>query len=872
MDKYTYNIKADKIQKLVKKGDFEAAVRIADTVDWEEVHSVRLLTITAAAYENTKDYKSAIELLQMAYEESAVGKRILYKLTGLAIAMGDVELAQHYYEMYLQEASDDNGRYLLRYLLAELKKEPLDKRIAILETYRKYEFEEEWALRLAQMYDEAGMGDECVKLCDEIILWFGVGDYVDEAMALKEKYAPLSEEQKEHRDNKEFYEQRYQEVVNEYNSREEALIKREEEEKDPEAAAQKEEEAWSRQILLVEAETLEEAVPKALERVAIYYRAKGMPMGKISRISAERFNEVGFEAARSRLAGRDLLIDDASALSEDLLSDIVHSVKYEKNPQLFILTDKPDQLAYLDTRLGEFIENDVLVPQIEVSEPHAEDVLMHVSETVEDELSEQKKAKEESGAEQLELQFDMPAVPDQQDWAQAAEAAKMTEELPKIEVKETAEEVKTEAPAEEAPKAEEAASEAAETEAPAEEKEPVKEEALAEELPAKEETPAEELPAKEEAKAEETPAKAEEAAGPAETVKAEESTEAAVKEEASAEPETPFIELIPAVEKAEGEAVTESAPAAEEAKAAEAEEKKEEKEDPDQAFLAAAVQAAVAGLVGKDVEVPAKENTFPDENDLSGLNDLGDGVQWTFDDFLRDQKAAHEATKAPAPVEEVVVKEEKKEEIWAPFVGIFDQDEEPKTETKEAAKAPAPVKEAPAELAATKVVPSEKIREAVKAQDEDLATVLAAKMKAAEKEAEKEAAKVSEDETIVVKKVQAAVAEEKKEEKKLEGETKTVKKLSTATGKIGAIGMSEEAFVEYAKNYLTSIDCVLDDAGELALQNAAESRRESGILLSKEEAENMIEEAADLAEKKGGLFVRRYDKDGCLILRSKYIK
>ena len=165
MDKYTYNIKAEKIQKLVKKGDYEAAVKIADTVDWEEVHSVRLLTITAAAYENTRDYRSAIELLQMAYEESAVGKRILYKLTGLAIAEKDVDLAQHYYEMYLQEASDDNGRYLLRYLLAELKKEPLDKRIAILETYRKYEFEEEWALRLAQMYDEAGMGNECVKLC-----------------------------------------------------------------------------------------------------------------------------------------------------------------------------------------------------------------------------------------------------------------------------------------------------------------------------------------------------------------------------------------------------------------------------------------------------------------------------------------------------------------------------------------------------------------------------------------------------------------------------------------------------------------------------------------------------------------------------------
>ena len=104
MDKYTYNVKAEKIQKLVKKGEYAAAVKIAETVDWEEVHSVRLLTITAAAYERVRDYKGAIELLQMAYDESAVGKRILYKLTGLAIADRDVELAQNYYEMYLQNS------------------------------------------------------------------------------------------------------------------------------------------------------------------------------------------------------------------------------------------------------------------------------------------------------------------------------------------------------------------------------------------------------------------------------------------------------------------------------------------------------------------------------------------------------------------------------------------------------------------------------------------------------------------------------------------------------------------------------------------------------------------------------------------------
>ncbi len=707
MDKYTYNIKAEKIQKLVKKGDFEAAVKIADTIDWEEVRSVRLLTITAAAYENTRDYKSAIELLQMAYEESAVGKRILYKLTGLAIAEGDVDLAQHYYEMYLQEASDDNGRYLLRYLLAELKKEPLDKRIAILETYRKYEFEEEWALRLAQMYDEAGMGNECVKLCDEIILWFGVGDYVDEAMALKEKHAPLSDEQREHRDNKEFYEQRYQELVDEYNSREAAFLKRESEKDEEETAAQKAEAAWSRQILLVESENLEDAVPKALERLALYYRAKGLPMGRLTRISAERFNQVGFEGAREHLKGKDLLIDDASSLSEELLSDIVHSVKYEQNPQIFVLTDKPEQLAYLDTRLGEYVEKDVTMPQINMSEPPAESVLMHVSEAMDE-------------AEEAEI----PEISEPSEVAEEAEEKREEkgESLPELNPEEEIPEMLLNIPA----SVWDAASE------PQEEAE-------------KEET-------------EET--------------------------EETAEP---------------------------------AEETKDESEE-------------------------AKEPPF--------RPDVDEAVQWTLDDFLKDQdetpaqeNAGEEATSEG--------EESSEEAFWKPFLGNFEPLDEEKKQVAPQAEQPV---EAPAEAEeegpeATKKVPIADIRAALDqaAREEAEAAALAA---AVTPEPIKEAEPPAE----------------------LSGETKTVQKLSTATGALSAVGMSEEAFVEYAKNYLSSIDCVLDDVGELALQNAAENRVEAGILLTKEEAENMIEDAADLAEKKGGIFAKRYDKEGCLILKSKYIK
>ncbi|MCD8078708.1 MAG: hypothetical protein LUE63_10140 [Lachnospiraceae bacterium] len=213
MDKYTYNLKTDKIQKLVRQQDYSTAAKIADTIDWKQEHNVRLLTAVAEAYEKTEQYTAATDVLLTAYEEASLGKRILYKLTELALESGHVNDAETFYKKYLEEAPEENDRYILRYLIAEAKGEDLDKRIVILETYRKYEFEEQWACRLAELYQKANRKDECVALCDQIILWFGVGPYVDRAMELKEMYEPLTASQRERRENKAYYEARLAEVA-----------------------------------------------------------------------------------------------------------------------------------------------------------------------------------------------------------------------------------------------------------------------------------------------------------------------------------------------------------------------------------------------------------------------------------------------------------------------------------------------------------------------------------------------------------------------------------------------------------------------------------------------------------------------------------
>ena len=193
MDKSVYNMKAEKIQRLVKQGDYETAVKICNTIDWSMVRSVRMLSLVSSVYEHVQQYDTAIDILLMAYEEAPAGRRYLYKLSELSLAAGKIRDAESYYRSYLQEATDDNSRYILRYKIAEAKGESLDKRITILEAYKRTEFDEEWSYRLALLYAKAKQPAKCVALCDEIILWFGVGPYVDKAIELKNRFAPASE-------------------------------------------------------------------------------------------------------------------------------------------------------------------------------------------------------------------------------------------------------------------------------------------------------------------------------------------------------------------------------------------------------------------------------------------------------------------------------------------------------------------------------------------------------------------------------------------------------------------------------------------------------------------------------------------------------
>lgn len=197
MDKTEYHLKLEEINRLVDAQDYEGALTVADSIDWRRVKSVRTLCMVADIYEVNGELEKSMQMLQLAHKRSAIGKMILYRQVELALKMGLYDDAVKYYNEYLETASNDTSKYILKYKIYKAQKAPLENQIAILEEYKEREYTERWVYELAKLYKKAGQEKKCVETCDDLVLWFGEGKYVTKAMELKMTYTPLSPSQKE---------------------------------------------------------------------------------------------------------------------------------------------------------------------------------------------------------------------------------------------------------------------------------------------------------------------------------------------------------------------------------------------------------------------------------------------------------------------------------------------------------------------------------------------------------------------------------------------------------------------------------------------------------------------------------------------------
>ena len=179
------------------EGNYHMAEELADSINWKRVRNANSLIKAGEVYETAERYDDAKEMFVLAYERSPIGRTIVYRLAELAIHVGNYDEAMEYYEEFVEMAPNDSLKFVLKYKIYKAKGESLAEQIQILEDLKEQEYIEEWAYELAYLYHQAGMSEKCVEACDELILWFGDGAYVEKALELKMLYQPLTKQQEE---------------------------------------------------------------------------------------------------------------------------------------------------------------------------------------------------------------------------------------------------------------------------------------------------------------------------------------------------------------------------------------------------------------------------------------------------------------------------------------------------------------------------------------------------------------------------------------------------------------------------------------------------------------------------------------------------
>ena len=424
MDKYEFSIKAEQIKKLIGQEDYKTAMQIADTIDWNRVRSVNLLSSIAEIYEKNGEYEEAKDIILLAFERAPVGKRFLYKLSELSLSSGSIDDAVEFYHEFLDVSPEDPRKYLLQYMILKAKGARASQLIGPLENYTETELEEQWLYELAKLYGEAGREDDCVRICDKMILLFGMGKYVDKAMDLKLHYRPVKEEKEYNTisekpeetedtvetealssdgEEDEFYDEEdpeteennentSKEVEQEDASEEENKNAQEQEWKKESSSVENraDDDESPRYNMIIEAETLEKAFHIAVEEIKYFHKKYGVDF-KVAKINADKLNEKGFASFKDKLEERDLIIESAGKLKYSVLDEIEQYIKEVKESSSIVLIDEVDHFDRLAEDRPKFLEYFDIVSGGEEEDDLLEDVDLDAAVKQEEEKPEEKK-------------------------------------------------------------------------------------------------------------------------------------------------------------------------------------------------------------------------------------------------------------------------------------------------------------------------------------------------------------------------------------------------------------------------------------------------------------------------------------------------
>ena len=466
MDKYEYQLKTEHIRQVAARKEYGEAAKLCDTIDWTKIRDVKMLTLAADVYTAVGEYEKAIDILQQAYEYAAMGRRIVYRLTELALKADSYDDAKNYFEEFCRIAPNDQGRYILLYKMARYQKATLDEKIKILEAYKREDFDEKWAYELAVLYAMNNEKDKCIQLCDDIILWFGLGKYVEKALSLKSQFAPLTQAQKEKAQK--FADKKAQEENEKLQKKQEEQEKKESQaelakkaaaqekiskwQEEQEKAYQAEQEAAKKEAkareeeqkaLLEREEKLRKQREEELEAVERLKKAQRLEHARQSVVTSD-MNEIMavIQRAKQEDAQNELQDELAKQVQQvqqlagekdlELVSDIHSDVEEEEKLQV------PEELSYIQDEISEdeTLENET--SESEISENKTSDTETANTETVNTETAE-KTSDSENADETVWFEAYHPEEePQISEWA--APVAETVELEPEEEVQEEPEE------------------------------------------------------------------------------------------------------------------------------------------------------------------------------------------------------------------------------------------------------------------------------------------------------------------------------------------------------------------------------------------------------------------------------------------------
>ena len=850
MDRNEFNLRVDQMRKQAGLGDYATAMKIADGIDWRRVPNVSLLSQVSEIYEKNQEYGEAKEILLLAFERAPMGKGLLYKLTQLALKDKNVEEADAYYKEFCDLARDDTRQYILQYQILKEKKAPASKLIQPLEQYNAREIDEEWLYELAEAYHTAGRSEDCIAACDRIMLLFGTGPYVEKAAKLKQEGegATLTSYQQSLIDPSYIYEEQLEKVKEEY------------------AQASKAEPEVDAGDILMEAEPEpEQALVPAAEDAGEEPAGEAAPEKELPPAEEAPQAEEKPESPVVKEDGKTMLrVDVPSFVASDVIAGYVDEGA------------KPPIQDEIDAQIEEHMRR--LEEEKEASRRAAQE-LIDAKKAEEERIAAEKAEAERIAAEKAEAErIAAEKAEAERIAAEKAEAERIAAE--KAEAERIArEKAEAERIAREKAEAERIAREKAEAERIAREKEEKErvEQAMQAAIAAEKERIAAERLAAEQAEARRIEEAAKAAAQAEKERIALERNEPAYIPQPKVVEELGITKVLPKIGKGktEEETAAEAAPAkahavlsvpgdgnaliegktAEEALALAVERLKEIRNQTGIINPAAKIKAGklnVKGLAKAMPKVAGKDLIIEEAGDLTE-----DSIRQLLD-VLAEEDGLRTILLVDNPLQISSLK------------AIY-------PELAEAFHAPAaedgikvrPVKPVPAK-------PAEEKAEAVKPAEKPAAKPVE---KPAVKPVEAPAAK-----PVKARNEKIAAAEEAKPapvkvvEKPAPAPAAAPEKTSAAPAKPAEHAYSEEeldidAFARYASDYAKKIDCVITGKSMLALYERIEIMQEDGVALTRQNAEALIEEAADRAEKPplmkriGGIFAKKYDKDGMLILK-----